>query len=149
MKMKLLQPNMTSNNSNGYKVAEVTRVFKTNDGITGGFCLFDGITNAIKKGYPCYHSTYFNGDKVVVLKLPSKLQIVKFVYYTRYTSWYNINSVSIYGSNDSNSYTKLTTVDASNWHKNNHYDINIDKPSSYLYYKIVINSNSYATCMEM
>lgn len=147
MKMKLLQTNMTSNKSNGYEVTEVTPLLKISDGITGGFCLFDGNANA-QEDYPCYHSTNFNGDKVVVLKLPSKLKIVKFVYYTR-RYWYNINSVSIYGSNDNNSYTELTTVDASRWSSNNHYDINIDKPSNYLYYKIVINSNTYATCMEM
>lgn len=147
MKMKLIQPNMTSNESNGYKVSDLNGLL---DGDTCGYRLFDGITNIYtEQDYPCYHSNNFNGDKVVVLKLPKKLKIVKFVYYTRYTWWYNINSVSIYGSNDSNSYTKLTKVDASNWDKGNHYDINIDKPSNYLYYKIVINSNTYATCMEM
>ena len=153
MKMKLLHPNMTSNKSNGYIVTDLTGLL---NGDTSGYRLFDGITNTEEAASsliailnPCYHSNNFNGDKVVVLKLPSKLKIVKFVYYTRYTWWYDINSVSIYGSNDSNSYTKLTTVDASHWYDSRHYDINIDKPSSYLYYKIVINSNTYATCMEM
>lgn len=147
MKIKLLQPNMTSNKSNGYEVTDLTGLLSD---ATCGYCLFDGITNTnTREDYPCYHSTDFNGDKVVILKLPNKLQIVKFVYYTRYTWWYNINSVSIYGSNDNNSYSILTTVDASSWSSDNHYDINIDKPSSYLYYKIVINSNTYATCMEM
>lgn len=147
MKIKLLQPNMTSNKSNGYEVTDLTGLLLDT---TCGYCLFDGTTNIdTKNDYPCYHSTDFNGDKVVILKLPNKLQIVKFVYYTRYIWWYNINSVSIYGSNDNNSYSILTTVDASSWESDNHYDINIDKPSSYLYYKIVINSNTYATCMEM
>ena len=70
MKMKLIQPNMTSNKSNGYEVTDLTAILNDD---THGYRIFDGITNTdTQKDYPCYHSTNFNGDKVVVLKLPKK-----------------------------------------------------------------------------